>query len=118
MNLVYKTVESTVKPASIEIQKTTVYLRKDFVKEVRNDGFGNETDRWLYQEAALSHEEFNTYSSQIAAMNAIKGENDSENIYQIIENSFDSSNNQLILMEAIADLYDFVARLIEGGTKE
>lgn len=103
MKLVYRKSESTGKPLTIETTPTTVFIRKDIVK--------NE-DVYTYQEAKLSLEEFNKYSSQVAALNAVKGINDSDNISQIVENGVDSSTNQLVIMEAMADLYDLIATLM------
>ena len=103
MELVYRKSESGVKPLTIETTPTTVFIRKDIVK---ND------DMYTYQEAKLSLEDFNKYSSQVAALNAVKGVNDSDNISQIVENGVDSSTNQLVIMEAMADLYDLIAALM------
>ena len=97
MKLLYTPSASTVKPDVIAIEKTTVYLRKDIVEKTCVDISGDETVFYTYQEAALSHEEFSKYSNGLAAINAVKGVNDSE--------------NQYILMEAIADLYDIIASL-------
>lgn len=85
MKLIYREVESTHEPNPIEIYKTTVYLRKDIHKR-------EDTNEWVYQEATMTPEEFNKYSSEFMAINAVN-----------------SNNNQLILMEAIADLYDLLA---------
>lgn len=109
MNLNYILVESSLKPASVEIQKTTVYFRKDFAEQKRTDELGNTCVLWTYQEATMSVEEFNTYANKLISINAVKAVNDSENILQLVENGSDSNNNQLILMEAIADLYDVIA---------
>lgn len=103
MELVYRKSESTNKPLTIETTPTTVFIRKDIVK---ND------DMYTYQEAKLSLEDFNKYSSQVAALNAVKGVNDSDNISQIVENGVDNSTNQLVIMEAMADLYDLIAALM------
>lgn len=99
MELVYRKSESTNKPLTIETTPTTVFIRKDIVK---ND------DMYTYQEAKLSLEDFNKYSSQIASLNAIKGINDSENISKIVQNGVDNGDNQLIIMEAMADLYNLI----------
>lgn len=103
MELVYRKSESTNKPLTIETTPTTVFIRKDIVK---ND------DMYTYQEAKLSLEDFNKYSSQVAALNAVKGVNDSENISKIVQNGVDNGDNQLVLMEAMADLYDLIAMML------
>lgn len=116
MELKYRYSESTIKPKSIEYTKTTVWLRKDIVEEKRTDtsedGTSIAVTVYTYQEAKLSHEDFKTYSSQLSAMNAVKGINDSDNIKQIVQNGADNSDNQLIIMEAMADLYNLIATLM------
>ena len=109
---IYRYSESTVKPVSIEVGKRTVFLRKDFVEEVRTDMDGNEVTFWTYQEAKMSHEEFERYSNFIVKQNAINGVNDSQNINNLVDGQANSDNNQLIIMEAFADLYDMIAMLI------
>ena len=103
----YKYSESTVKPAEIEETKTTVYIRKDIVSEERTDSLGTQTF-WTYQEAALTLEEFNKYSNIINAKNA-------NDISQLMVNQEAGDNNQMIIMEAIADLYDAIASLKQEG---
>lgn len=110
LNYIYA--ESGTRPAPVEIQKTTVYLRKDFEeKEFIDESTGNTYTYWTYKEATMTHEEFNKYSSEQVAINAVKGVNDSENIVSLIENGVNSTDNQLILMEALADLYDLIASM-------
>jgi hypothetical protein len=112
MNIVYVKSESTVKPDVVSIEKTAVYLRRNIVEEIRMyDDVTTETF-YVYEEAKLSHEEFSKYSNEIAAINAVRGMNDSDNIAKLIVNGSDSTDNQLILMEAIADLYDVIAGMI------
>lgn len=115
MELIYKESESSVKPKEIERTNTTVYLRKDI--EERQKIVERNDERYIvqyyvYQEAALSYEEFYEYASESMSMNAIKGINDSENISKIVQNGVDNEDNQLILMEAMADLYDLLANLM------
>lgn len=112
MDLNYISVESAFKPSSVEIQKTTVYFRKDFIEKERTDNNGSVCTLWTYQEATMPVEDFNVYANQLISINAVKAVNDSERISKLVENGSDSSNNQLILMEAIADLYDVVASMM------
>ena len=112
MEPIYRYSESTVRPIDVEVGVTTVFLRKDIVEEDRTDEFGNTVHYFVYQEAMMSHKEFNEYSSFVAAKNAIKGVNDSTNISQLIVGQEIGDNNQLIIMEAIADLYDAIAMLM------
>ena len=106
MELIYRPSESTVRPVEIEKSKRTVFLRKDIVEEERDGSV-----YYTYQEAKLSHEEFDKYASFVAAKNAINGVNDSTNIVNIINGQAVGDNNQLIIMEALADLYDAIANL-------
>lgn len=111
MNIVYAKSESTVKPDVVSIEKTTVYLRRNIVEETRM--YEDDTvTMYTYEEAKLSHEEFSKYSNEMAAINAVRGVNDTDNIIQLIANGSDNTNNQLILMEAIADLYDAIANMM------
>lgn len=112
MEPIYRYSESTVKPVSIEVGKCTVFMRKDFVEEVRTDAAGNEVTFWTYQEAKMSHAEFDEYSSFIAKKNAINGVDDSKHISELVNGQANSDNNQLIIMEAFADLYDLIATML------
>lgn len=107
MDLNYVYSESTVKPLSIEFTKNSVYLRQNVTEEVR-DG----VTFYIYEEACLTPEEFNVYSGRVKAANAIKGINDSSNISNLISGQENGDNNQLIIMEAMADLYDLIASML------
>lgn len=115
MNLVYKTSESSFKPNTIESTPTAVYLRKD-IEEKQQIIYQNDepivSTYYEYQEAKLSHEDFDIYSAELASMNAVKGVNVPDNISQIMQDGVNSSDNQLVLMEAMADLYDLIAMML------
>lgn len=111
MTLDYKYSESTVKPSIIYRGKSTVYIRKD-IESVECFEDGSAITYWTYQEAKLSFEEFDKYIELVMAGNAIKGVNDSDNISQLVDGQVNGDNNQLIIMEAIADLYDVIASLM------
>ena len=108
MEIIYIKSESTIKPDVVSIEKSTVYLRRNIAEEIRTYEDGNTNTFYVYEEAKLSHEEFSEYSNQVAAMNAIRGIDDSDNITRLVAEGSDNFNNQLILMEAIADLYDII----------
>lgn len=114
----YYYAESTIKPDPIYVDKTTVFLRKDICSEEIADASGNKYTLWEYKEAKMLTEDFEAYSNMVASVNAVKGINDSENISKIVENGSNSDNNQLIIMEAIADLYDIITSLGKGGTND
>ena len=115
MNLVYKTSESSFKPDTIESTPTAVYLRKDIEEKQRlvdRNGESFMVQYYEYQEAKLSHEDFDIYSAELASINAVKGVNVPDNISQIMQDGVNSSDNQLVLMEAMADLYDLIAMML------
>ena len=104
MTLTYVKSESTIKPDVVSIEKTTVYLRRNIVEEIRTYKDISMTF-YVYEEATLTHEEFSKYSNELAAIN-------SAHIAQLVTNGADTTDNQLILMEAIADLYDIIASMV------
>ena len=108
----YMYAESTIKPQSIEMCKNTVYLRTDFVETSRTD-MSNKVTYWTYQEARLTTDEFNSYVSWLMSKNAINGINDSGNISQLVIGQKNRDNDQMIIMEAITDLYDAIASMTQ-----
>lgn len=87
MELLFYKSSSTVKPTELEKAKHTVFIRKNFVET---------EDGWSYDEAKLSHDEFDVYCK-------LKSLGD---------------GNQLTIMEAIADLYEMISNLKIGGIEE
>lgn len=114
MELNYRYAESTVKPAALEVTEGTVYLRKEIASITRSSEQGDSTVYWTYQEAALAPQEFNDYTNLVMAENAIKGTNDSDNIVKLMAGQENGDSNQLVIMEAIADLYDTIALMAES----
>ena len=112
MELKYIYAQSSSMLPSIEIQKTTVYFRRNFVEEVRTDNSGNTYTIWVFEEAMMPVEEFNAYASKLVSINAVKAIDDSENIKDLKVGQENGDNNQLIIMEAIADLYDAIASMM------
>lgn len=108
MELHYRYSESTVKPAELEMTEGSVYFRKDITSITRTSEQGGKTVFWTYQEAELTPQEFNNYATFLMAENAIKGKDDSANIVQLMAGQEIGDGNQLIIMEAIADLYDAI----------
>lgn len=99
MDLKFRFSASTVKPETVEIGKTTVFLRNDIQKQTSTDAFGDPITLWTYQEAKLTPEEFTVYANLLASKDIVNSTN---------------INNQMIIMEAIADLYDKISA-IQGG---
>lgn len=114
MELNYRYAESTVKPAVLEVTEGTVYLRKEITSITRSSEQGNGILYWAYREAALTPQEFNDYTNLVMAENAIKGTNDSDNIVKLMTGQENGDNNHLVIMEAIADLYDTIAVMAES----
>lgn len=112
MELNYKPSESTVKPSVIKMARRTVFVRRNIVEDIRTDEDGNKTTYWVYEEACLTPADFNAYVEEVSAQNAIAGINDSSNIIQLLNGQGLADENQMIVMEAIADLYDVVASLM------
>lgn len=102
MELIYRKSQSPVKPIPVEFAKKTVFLRKDFEECRETYVNGTEYIYWTYQEAKMSPDEFNEYIKVLSATNAM-------NIDNIMVGQENGDNNQLIIMEAIADLYDMIA---------
>lgn len=96
MGLKFRKSESTVKPEVVEIGKTTVFLRTDIKKETLTDGFGDSITLWTYQEAKMTPDEFTAYASLVSSKDAVTNA---------------TINNQMIIMDAIADLYERISRL-------
>lgn len=109
MELQYKYTESTVKPDTLQMDGDTVYLRNSIAEFIRSDENGNKTAYWSYQEAALTQEEFNAYANLVAAKNAINSVSVPENVSQLVVGQEIANNNQLAVMEAIAELYETIA---------
>ena len=104
----YKDAKSTIKPPAFEIDNGTVYLRKNYSEIAQSHEFGEEVNYWAYKEAQITTAEFNEYANLIIAQNAIKGQNDSENIVSLMIGQENNDSNQLAVMEAIADLYETI----------
>lgn len=94
MEITYRYSESTVKPNVIDICGDTVYLRKNISEFNREDEQGNQITYWSYQEANITTEEFNKNANVI-----------------LLSDLKSSGNDQLAIMEAIADLYEIIATM-------
>lgn len=94
MELTYNYAESTVKPEALEIAVNTVYLRKDITLVSRSDGQGNAFSYWAYLESKTTLGEFNKYANLM-----------------LISAQKNGDDNQLIIMDAIADLYETIAMM-------
>lgn len=96
MEPTYRYSESTVRPEQVQISGDTVYLRKDIKESKREDMDGGTVSYWTYQEAAMSTEEFNRNSSDL-----------------LLKRQLNSDGDMLAIMEAMADMYDVLAMLME-----
>lgn len=108
MTMSYQYSESSNKPLEIEFNANSVFIRKNFSRFTRSEN-GIETEYWSYQEAKLSSKEFAEYADFLKNRNAIKGQNDSENIASLVISQSESEFNLLAAMEATADLYELMS---------
>ena len=104
MLLNYRYSESTEKPEEIMYGKSTVFIRQNIAPVIRMDDEQNEYTVWTYEEAKMSHSEFREYSEKMSVRGA-------SNISKVLDGQENGDNNQLIIMEAIADLYDLIANM-------
>lgn len=65
-------------------------------KQYLTDAFGDPIYLWTYQEAKMTPDEFTAYASLVSSKDAITNT---------------TINNQLIIMNAIADLYERISRI-------
>ena len=99
MEIEYKKSESTEKPISIEAQPKNIILRKNIQEEIRSSDDGTKVKYYVYDEAILTYEAFNAYST---LMNSI-------NTTDLVDGQTLSGDNQMTIMEAITDIYDLIA---------
>lgn len=71
-----------------------VYLRKD-ISEVKRTMDDQTITYWTYQEAILTNKDFNNYANAMLVSGQLNG-----------------NESQLVIMDAIADLYDIVASMM------
>lgn len=115
MELEYCEVESNIHPKYVEVNIDTAYLRKDIKEETRTTQDGREYKMFVYQEAALTLEEYAEYTNQIMAENALKGQNDSSNIVSLMSGQVMNDDNQITIMSALADIYEALLINTTGG---
>ena len=111
MVIKYRYSESTVKPDEIMYGATTVFLRRNITPTIRMNDEGNEYTVWTYEEAKMSYEEFKEYSDKLAVQNNINISDVPNKLAKVLEGQSIGDDNQLIIMEAIADLYELIANL-------
>lgn len=120
MNIVYKYHEGSqsTKPLSIDTNssKTVVYLRRNVEQITKTDPMSEEEiTLWSYEEAVLTLDEYEQYKSEAAALLTAKATDDNISLMEAIVESYEQSmiaqENQITIMEAIADIYDAIAEL-------
>lgn len=120
MNIVYKYHEGSqsTKPLSIDTNssKTVVYLRRNVEQITKTDPMSEEEiTLWSYEEAVLTLDEYEQYKSEAAALLTSKVTDDNISLMEAIVESYEQSmiaqENQITIMEAIADIYDAIAEL-------
>lgn len=115
MDVIYTQSESTVMPKLMELDIDTAYIRKDIKEETRTTPDGQECTMFIYQEAALTLEEYAEYTNQIMAENALKGQKDSSNIASLMSGQVMNDDNQITIMSALADIYEALLINTTGG---
>ncbi|MFR2633799.1 hypothetical protein [Neglectibacter timonensis] len=108
MELIYKTVRGSQQTRPEELDLTSspdkVYLRRNITTVTEdNADTGESVQLWQYDEAILTREEYAQY----------KAETENAGQQQIMEKlqTTATDDSQLIIMEALADLYDLIASL-------
>lgn len=79
---------STIEPQRIHVERDIAYIRRNISTEIDDSGDIPVTI-YNYEEAKLSIDQFNAYANQL-----------------LMNGQEDSTNNQLAIMEAFADLYE------------
>lgn len=81
--------KSTVKPKEIDYESspTTVYVRKNIVETEDKDEFGQATIFFEYDEAQLTHEEYQLYAAE-------KTQKDSAKIMKTLADIYEKLNNK------------------------
>lgn len=102
----YKTVRGSQQEKPPELDLTSspdrVYLRRNVERITETDPMtGTAIPLWQYEEAVLTLEEYQVY----------KAETENAGQQQIMEKlqTTATDDNQLIIMEALADIYDLIA---------
>lgn len=108
MELTYRKSESTVRPLEFEATVDTIYLRKNITEESREPEGMEPFTMYVYDECALTLDEFNKYAQMVMAQNALKGTNDSANIVTLLSGQQMNDVYQMTIMEAIADMYELM----------
>lgn len=112
MNPKYRYSESTVEPSAIEVTSdNTVYLRKDIVSEARTSEQGGKIVYWTYKEAVLTSEEFSRYTEYLMSLNAVKDIDNAKNIRHLVTKQENGDVNQIVIMEALAEIYETIATI-------
>ena len=99
MEIKYKKSESTEKPIIIEAQPKNIILRKNIQEEIRTSSDGTKVKYYVYDEAMLTRDEFNNYSTLINSINTT----------DLVSGQVLSGDNQMTIMEAITDIYNLIA---------
>lgn len=90
MELQYRYSESTIRPEEFEVTDDTIYIRKNIVRMTSNNGVDgdNPINYWEYYEAAIPKNIFKNNTGSF-----------------IFNEQKANTDNQLIIMEALSDLY-------------
>lgn len=112
-NYVKGTWSSKPKAVDLTMSPSSVYLRKNITKEVEKVDDDLVT-YYAYDEAVLTHEEYEEYCSLLNDPGIQKLEEDNLILMNANAEGYETSEqNNLIIMEAIADLYELLNKLTE-----
>ncbi|MFV0552916.1 MAG: hypothetical protein ACK5L6_13500 [Anaerorhabdus sp.] len=119
MNIVYSLHEGSqeIKPLTIDTNSSQhcVYLRRNIQRITKEDGMGNSVSLWQYEEACISFADFEKYKEDMVLELSDKVSNDNLILMEAVASNYEqtilSQDNQLIIMSAIADLYDTIANI-------
>lgn len=117
MQIVYKTVESKLKPLEIDITSSpnSVYIRRNIKEVVTVDDSGNEITKFVYQEACLNKSEYESYSEDLL-VGKFNGEDNTEE-YQAYKEKLNTGvlySNGKYYKPVWADLYNKKVNEIMG----
>ena len=108
--ITWNTRESSEAPKTVDTEssRTKVYLTRNDREEIRDNMDGTKTTMHVYEEAELTHEEYEAFiRDQLAG--------------EIVTDKTGTTANQYSLMEGMADIFDMLAEIqaaqTTGGTE-
>lgn len=103
------------KPKELDTEASpfTVYIRKNILREEKEQQDGGSAEVWTYDEAALTLEEYAQYQKELAECESLSQQELVESnlvvmgaIAESFEQQIVTEENQLIIMSAIAEMFE------------